>query len=54
MQNRLYGGALKWLALVAVLLVAGCYERPSAERLDYDADTVQTLRQEIESVDWDE
>ena len=46
--------SFKWLVLIGVLLVAGCFQQPSAERLDYDEDTVQTLRQEIKSVDWDE
>ena len=55
MQIRLYSSVpMKWFILSFILLAVGCYEQPSAERLDYDADAVQTLRQEIKSVDWDE
>lgn len=43
-----------WSVFVLALLTAGCYQPPSAERLEYDVDTVQTLREEIKSVDWDE
>ena len=45
---------MMWFLLSFLMIAVGCYERPSAERLDYDADTVQTLRQEIKSVDWDQ
>ena len=55
MRFRFYCGvSFQWIALVSILLAVGCYEQPSAERLDYDPDTVEALRQEIESVDWDE
>ncbi len=55
MQIRLYfTAAMKWFMLSVILLAVGCYERPSAERLEYDSDAVQALRQEIKSVDWDE
>jgi hypothetical protein len=43
-----------WSVFVLALLTAGCYQPPSAERLEYDVDTVQALREEIKSVDWDE
>jgi len=46
---------LKWLVLSFLLLsVSGCYQTPTAERLDYDPETVEMLRQEIRGVDWDE
>jgi len=48
-------GPLKWCLLSFLLLsVFGCYQTPTAERLDYDPETVETLRQEIKSVDWDD
>ena len=42
------------LMMLGMLSSIGCYRQPSADRLDYDPQTVQTLRQEIDSVDWNE
>ena len=42
------------LMTLVMLLTMGCYKQPSAERLDYDPDAVETLREEIKSVDWNE
>ena len=42
------------LMVLVMSLSLGCYKQPSAERLDFDPDTVQTLREEIKSVDWNE
>jgi len=49
-----YFGPLKWIVMVGVLLASGCYQPPAAEQLKYDADAVQSIRQAIKSVDWDE
>ena len=55
MQLRSYWvGAAKSVAVLVMLLSLGCYKQPSAERLDYDPETVQTLSKEIDSVDWNE
>lgn len=55
MHRRVFGNVmLRWLALASTVLFIGCYTQPSAERLDYDAETVEMLRAEIKSVDWDE
>lgn len=45
---------LTWcLLLVAVMATAGCYSRPTAPSLDYDADAVESLRRQIDAIDWD-
>ena len=58
MQFRSYCVGVAKLAVMLMTLVMlssiGCYKQPSAEPLNYDPETVQTLRQEIDSVDWDE
>jgi len=55
MYLRFYcGGLLKWMTLGAIVLAVGCHQQPSAERLEYDPETVELLREEIKSVDWDE
>lgn len=43
----------KGLLLFFVALVAGCYQQPSAEKIQYDADAVDEIRQQVKAMDWD-
>ena len=40
--------------VLALISLSGCYEQPTAETIDYDSGTVKTLRDEVESFDWDQ
>jgi hypothetical protein len=36
-----------------VALLAGCYQQPSAQKIQYDAEAVEELRQQVKTMDWD-
>lgn len=42
------------LLLGSLVTTTGCYSRPTAPPLEFDADAVEALRHQIEAVDWDE
>lgn len=43
----------KGILLFFVVALAGCYQQPSAEKIQYDADAVETIRQQVEAMDWE-
>lgn len=38
---------------MAIVLSVGCYQQPAADKLQYDVDAVQTIRQQVKAIDWD-
>ncbi len=46
------GLVLLWIA--GLIFSGGCYRHPSAQSLEYEANAVQALRIEINSINWDE
>jgi hypothetical protein len=43
----------KSILLFFVVFMAGCYQQPSAENLQYDADAVEEIRNQVKAMDWE-
>ena len=43
----------KGLLLFFMVLLAGCYQQPSADKIKYDADAVEEIRSQVKTLDWD-
>ena len=43
----------KGMLLFFVALLAGCYQQPSADKIQYDSEAVETIRQQVKTLDWE-
>ena len=43
----------KLTLLFFVVLLAGCYQQPSAEKIQYDAEAVEEIRSQVDAMDWE-
>ena len=43
----------KGILLFFVAALAGCYQQPSADKIQYDAEAVEEIRQQVKTMDWE-
>jgi len=41
------------IVLFCAALAFGCYQQPSADKIQYDAEAVETIRQQVKDMDWE-
>lgn len=51
--NWLNRWVLRLVLWVVVVMMVGCYSRPVAPPLEFDADDVEALQRQIDAIDWD-